>query len=125
MSKPLRINSTEETPEINFDPNAGVFKIIGCSYPENSQEFFTPIFDCIELYSQDPNDISILEIGLDYFNSSSIKQVFQLMYIMEDILGSGKEAKVIWRCKKEDELMFQKGKEFQNFLDVPVEVVVY
>jgi hypothetical protein len=102
-----------------------VFKISGRSYPEDAHTFYQPIITWMKAYSENPGAKTHLEIALDYFNSGSVKKVFALLYIIEDIMETGKDAKVIWRYATGDDLMQQKGMEFQKFLQVPIEVVAY
>ena len=123
MSDNLILTGTEDTPNIEFDRNSNVFKISGRSYPENTRAFYQPINDWLAAYGENPNPSTKLEVNLDYVNSGSVKEVFKILYIMEDIMESGKEAKIVWYYQKGDELMHQKGIEFQKFLEVPVEVV--
>lgn len=120
MSDSLIQEGTEETPDVQFDRTANVFKISGRSYPENAMEFYAPLISWMESYGENPNPVTNLVVDLEYFNSGSVKQVFKLLYAVEDILETGKEAKITWCYKKGDELMLQKGIEFQKFLDIPV-----
>lgn len=123
MLKALKISPSEETPEVCFDAQNETFILRGRSYPEDSHEFYSPLLEWFENYSNEPCDQTNLEIELDYFNSGSVKKVFNLMYLIEDLMESGNDAKVTWKYKKGDELSLQKGLEFQKFLEVPVEVV--
>ena len=119
----LKLSPTECTPEVVFDKSSNVFSITGRSFPEDSLTFYKPLLAWLNAYSNDANDPTVLEINLEYFNSGSLKQVFKLLYVIEDIMELGIEAKVIWHYKKSDELMMQKGQEFKKFLEVPVELV--
>ena len=119
----ITLSPTETTPEVVLDKKASIFKITGRSFPEDSLSFYKPLLNWLIEYSEDANDPTVLEINLEYFNSGSLKQVFKLLYVIEDIMELGKDAKVIWHFKKNDELMFQKGQEFKKFLEVPVELI--
>lgn len=121
--KTLSIEPTEDTPRVLFDPSANKFEITGRSYPENPKEFYLPIVKWLEDYRDAASGPINLVIAIEYFNSSSIKQVFMLMYIIEDIMETGKEAKITWKYKAGDDLIFQKGLEFNKFLQVPVELI--
>ena len=46
----LNIASSQSTPGIESDTNAGILRMHGDSYPENSFEFFDPIIQWIEDY---------------------------------------------------------------------------
>lgn len=121
----LKINAEEDTPEVVFDPSANRYEITGRSYPENAKAFYAPVISWLENYRDTANSPINLVISIDYFNSSSVKQVFVLMYIVEDIMETGKDAKITWKYKAGDELMLQKGLEFNKFLQVPVELVEF
>jgi len=123
MIEKLSISPSEETPEVLFDASAETFVLKGRSYPEDSHQFYKPLLEWFEKYSENPCDKTNLEIELDYFNSGSVKKVFTLMYLVEDLMEAGNEAQVTWKYKKGDELSLQKGLEFKKFLEVPVEVV--
>lgn len=122
MPENLILEETEDTPAIKFNREAGVFKISGRSYPENAAQFFKPIISWLEIYSANPNPATVFEVDLEYVNSGSVKQVFNMLFIIEDIMETGNEAKIIWCYRKGDELMQQKGEEFQKFLQVEVEL---
>ena len=123
MSDNLIREGTEDTPSIEFNRNSSVFKISGRSYPENAREFYEPVLNWLADYSESPNPTTHFEVDLEYVNSGSVKEVFKMLYIIEDIMETGNGAKIIWCYKNGDELMLQKGLEFQKFLQVPVELV--
>jgi hypothetical protein len=118
----LKIDPTEDTPSVIFDPVAGRFEITGRSYPENARDFYLPVAAWLEEYrDKAPGPINLV-VAIDYFNSSSVKQVFMILYIIEDIMEAGQDAKITWKYKAGDELMHQKGLEFNKFLQVLVEL---
>jgi hypothetical protein len=119
----LFIKRTKESPEIHFSKAKNIFKIDGRSLVENVHDFFVPIQEWITNYVQSPNANTTLEINLEYFNSGTLKQLFQLIYTLEDMNELGHSAKIIWYHKKGDELIYQKGLEFQRFLAISVDIV--
>lgn len=123
MCKKLVIKPTQETPEIVLDPQRETFLIEGRSMPEDPKKFYHPILNWFETYKTVPNEKTELEINLEYLNSGSLKQVINVIYIIEEILDAGHDVNVIWKHKPGDELMRQKGLEFQNFLEVPVQII--
>ncbi|MCB9224811.1 MAG: DUF1987 domain-containing protein [Crocinitomicaceae bacterium] len=122
MSDKLILRGSEDTPEINFDRSENVFSISGRSYPENPREFYKPVVDWLTNYSESPNPSTMLVVDLEYVNSGSVKEVFKMLYLVEDIMESGVEASIRWCYRNGDELMQQKGMEFKKFLQVPVEL---
>lgn len=123
MEDRFSLTGTDETPEIIFDRVKNEFKISGRSMPENAYEFYLPVHNWFEAYVQNPNDHTKLEIDLDYFNSGSVKQVFKLLCLIEEITEVGKAVEVKWSYKKGDELMQMKGHEFDKFLDINIQLI--
>ena len=121
MQKLLKYKSTSDTPEVLFDKANGTFHIIGRSLPENSYEFYKPIIDWTQEYSKDPNSKTELEVNLEYFNSSSIKQLLFIFMSLEKIKKAGKEVNVIWYYTEDDDLNKIKGREFESMLSIPFE----
>ncbi len=46
----LIIGHTEDTPNVRFEPETGVFCIEGRSLPENAVAFYNPILDWLKQY---------------------------------------------------------------------------
>lgn len=67
----LVIEKTDTTPEVIFDSLQGIFKITGRSIPLNPKRFYEPVLDWIISYAQTPNESTVLEIYMDYFNTAS------------------------------------------------------
>ena len=76
---PLVINSTEDTPEVIFDPTTGKFTITGTSIPENARKFYDQILAWNDEYLKDPNADTSVSFKLKYFNTASTKYLFDMM----------------------------------------------
>ena len=79
------IEATANTPNIKFDLEKGELNISGRSIPENSIEFYNPLFAALDKYLADPNpkNATILNIQLEYYNSSSsacLLSVFDFLF---------------------------------------------
>jgi hypothetical protein len=123
MKQTLKITGSDELPEVIFDKEKNEFKITGRSLPEDSFSFYKPIIAWLEDYLKNPNSVTHFQIFLEYFNSSSVKQVFFLLSKLEILVKNGKEVKIIWHYKSGDELMKTKGIEFSKLLNVPFEMI--
>ena len=122
MVDSLKLAGTEDTPEIDFDTTTGVFKVTGRALPEDAHEFFKPIEDWLQEYVESPLDSTIVEMRIDYFNSAATRYIFNLLMCFEDIVEAGKDAKIVWYYKAEDDMIESKGEEFESILDVPFEM---
>ena len=120
----FKINSTEDTPQITFNKSNSVYAIEGKSYPENPSEFYFPIYKQLELFVESTDKLTI-ETDLEYINSSSVKMIFAILNLVNKrhTLNPSGSYKVVWKYNSSDTIMENKGKEFQEFLDVPVELV--
>ena len=124
MEKTLVIKGTEDSPAIVFDPTSGEFSIKGRSLPEDASEFYKSAYDWLSSFIQQGNVVAELKISLDYFNSSSLKQILMLMMLLEDSVQQGKNTRIKWCYTADDELMEIKGREMMSMVDVPFDIVI-
>lgn len=111
------IPGSDRTPTISFKD--GVFSITGRSYMENSVEFYTPVKRMVEEH-QGPLQV---EIGLDFFNTSSSKCLMDLLFIVDKKHMTGCDCRIKWSYKIDDEDMRDAAEEFRDLLKhVPVEL---
>lgn len=121
----LIINDSIKTPTVVFDIT-GILEIKGKSIPENSLEFYRPVFEWLDIYSQSPAPKTELKISLEYFNTSSSKCLLDILRRLETINLSGKSAvKVLWFYDADDEDMMEAGEDYQALVKVPFELNVW
>jgi hypothetical protein len=122
--KPLIIQATEDTPEIVFDPLNNVFKISNVSLPENAIEFYMPVHAWLKKYREEPNPETIFDFNIEYLNTASSKQIFEMIFLIDKI---NENSKVIirWHYDKIDEDMYALGLRFTNLVKVKFEMVEY
>ncbi|OQX23163.1 MAG: hypothetical protein BWK80_27360 [Desulfobacteraceae bacterium IS3] len=111
----LKIESTKYTPEIYFDAEKNILSIIGESYPENTADFYAPVFSWLKKYlRQAGNETITVHIELTYFNSSSSKILLDFFDMFEEATSDGRQIMINWVYEKEDEETHQYGEEFQE-----------
>ena len=113
---------TEDTPEITLDKEKGIFSITGNSYPDDPVEVYKPAVDWLKEYVKSPNDQTIFDLQFSYMNTSSSKQVVDMMSILEEI-PSDKEVIVNWHYDKMDEDMEFEGETLQSTVNVKIELI--
>ncbi len=118
---PLIIAGSEESPGINFDKESGKFMIFGKSYPEEVKRFFDPVFIWLEEYLKNPNEETIVEIRLDYYNSATSTMLLEIFYTFEKLIEENKNVKIIWNYLEIDDDMLDAGKEYEEMLTIPFE----
>jgi hypothetical protein len=125
MLKPLVREKRADTPQVIFSPETEEFLIKGRSLPENAEEFYMPLLNWMEEYiSMLPEQLHLV-IELEYFNSSSVKQVLNLLILLENLIVEGKKVLIIWSYDEEDELMEMKGRELQSILNLPFKLEAF
>lgn len=122
MLEKLIIKGTRETPNIELDHSTGIFMLAGRSLPENAFEFYGPVVEWIKEYSQNPLQDTHFILAIEYLNSGSLKQIFRILYMLEDLVELGNAAKITWKYNAGDELMLEKGKEFKQFLEILIDL---
>jgi hypothetical protein len=121
--EPIVIEGTPKTPSINFNSQAGVFEIKGRSIPENSVEFYKPLVDWLEVYRESPLPKTVVDIRLEYFNTSSSKCILDVFKKLEAIHKSKNEVEVNWYYEEDDEDMLEAGEDYESIIRVPFRMV--
>lgn len=119
----LRIEATSCSPLIDFDPGAGILRIEGESYPENSFDFYAPVFAWLEDYLKDPAPAVVLEIGLSYLNTSSIKCMIDVLEMLDGAHGDGRSMAVRWHYGRDNDRALDMAEEFAEDVSLPFEIL--
>lgn len=119
------IAGTEDTPQIEFDSDSRVFTISGRSLPENAIEFYAPVLEWIEknLGEAERNSF-IFEVKIEYFNTSSSKQLAKLFLTIEKYVERH-DILVKWFYEKEDLDMLMSGNQYSKFLKLNFKFIEY
>lgn len=119
----LIIDDTIKTPTISFDYEGGKLEIKGKSIPENSLEFYRPVYEWLDNYNQSPKPVTDVMIRLEYFNTSSSKCLLDILRRMETLQLSGKsKVTVNWFYETDDEDMMEAGEDYQALVKVPFQL---
>ena len=107
----LFIKETPSTPRITFKIS-GALDMEGRSLPEDSVSFYTPIFDWAKGYKAEN---TILNIKLEYLNTSSSKQVLILLKIICEN-NADNEIEINWYYEEGDLDSLETGEHFAHIL---------
>jgi len=121
----LHITGKDDTPEVVFDGNTGLLKIIGRSFPQNAKKFYDPIFKWVDEYIENAPQDTIVEMKLDYFHSSSQKAIVDILRKLQKLKSLNKNIRATWYYHKNDEDMYEQGKEFEGYVNLPFEYITY
>jgi hypothetical protein len=122
---PIMIRATEDTPGIMLNAAEEIFEMSGRSLPEDVVKFYKPILDWLDDYMQSPNEQTVFNFKLSYFNTASSKIILDIMIKLEGMYKDGKNITIKWHYPSDDEDMEEAGKEYADIVDIPVELVEY
>ena len=115
----LRIELTQSTPRIYLDKKLSKFELAGKSFPEESRSFYAPLFNWLEEYAKDPNDETLFEFNLEYFNSSSSLIILEILNLLDKIFKNGNKVSISWNYLDIDEDMLEAGEEYSELVKIP------
>lgn len=121
----LIIEKTKVTPKINFDATSHTLEIAGESYPENSMQFYQPVFNWLNEYLNAVAEPVVFNFKLQYFNTSSSKCILNILEILEDAHNEGKTIDLNWYYLEDDEDMLESGQEFGEDMAIPFHYIAY
>ncbi len=121
--EPISLEGTTKTPTIKFDASEGVMEIKGRSIPENSIEFYKPMVDWLDEYAKNPKDKTIVNIQLEYFNTSSSKCILDVFKKLEAINKGKSDVLVNWYYEEDDEDMLEAGEDYESIIRVPFKMI--
>jgi len=130
----LKIEQSDNSPEIILDLENNHYTIKGESRPENVSEFYEPIMKWIEdwggqLYYRAKKygkiQSHVIRFQFEYFNSSSAKYIMDLLLKINEIDNSSDniQIKIEWAYDEMDEDIEEAGKEFEDLTSMQFQFV--
>jgi len=124
----LFISRTTISPEIIFSPEEGLFQIRGTSAPEDVRALYYPVISWIKTFADsliggDSNHFSsdnpfTFHIELDYFNSSSAKFLYDIVFEMKRLPPAGIPVIIEWCYDKEDIDLLEAGQDISSLVEM-------
>ncbi|WP_347488967.1 DUF1987 domain-containing protein [Desulfoscipio sp. XC116] len=119
----LYIEQTKGTPKIDFDPDANILVLWGQSYPENSFNFYEPIFNWVDCYLVECNAAMRIKVNLSYVNTSSSKCILMLLDKFEKAHQNGTSITLDWYYDIENESELECAEEFEEDITFPFNII--
>ncbi len=111
----INIEKSSKSPSVNFNPDTGIIEIIGRSVIENSKNFYEPLVNgWIDSYLESPKEQTIVNIYLEYYNTSSSMWIFQMLKKLTIVPKLNKQLVINWYYSDED--IKEAGEDFQLLL---------
>jgi SiaC family regulatory phosphoprotein len=117
--EPLIIEAGSKTPFISMKHDTGIIELKGKSIPENSVEFYQPVFKWLDEYTLSPNGKTAVTIHLEYFNTSSSKCLLDIFRKLEKLHGANNGVSILWLFEEDDEDMQEAGDDYQSIVKIP------
>jgi hypothetical protein len=121
----IKIAGSEDTPTVILDAENDIFEISGRSLPEDVAAFYEPVLNWLEEYAKSPNQKTIFNFKLVYFNTASSKLLLDILMKLESMHEAGCDVLVRWHYPDDDEDMKEAGEEYADIVSVPFEQVEY
>lgn len=124
MSAPKkRILPTKDSPEIILNPDGNI-KISGRIMKGDYPEAFYQLEEWVNNYISDPADVTNINIHLEYFNKSNVKNFITLLKKTETVRLRNKECIINWLYEDGDEDILEQGEYISSFLDAPLNFII-
>ena len=117
------VEKTLKTPSILFEN--GTLNIEGRSISEDPIIFYEPLIEKIRQYKNNPVKKTVVNIHLDYVNSSSNRALIKLLSLFEDMFKQGNDVVINWLYDKQDEIIYELGKDFRDLIKAPFNLEAY
>ncbi len=115
----ISLTKTTTTPAITARVADGFVEIAGDSYPENSVDFFQPIFQWFRDFMATQKRHLTVHFRMPYFNTSSSKCLLDILDMLQSYhYTSGGAVEVTWWYDENDDDMLESGKELGDGLDL-------
>lgn len=121
--EPISLEGSSKTPTIKFNADEGVMEIKGRSIPENSIDFYKPMVDWLDEYAKNPREKTIVNVQLEYFNTSSSKCILDVFKKLEAINKGKSSVQVNWYYEEDDEDMLEAGEDYESIIRVPFKMI--
>lgn len=131
--KPLILEPTEFTPDVNFDPVQNVLNVSGFSRPENVIGFYKPVVKWIQDYIEEvvmnntefDKALITMNFRMTYFNSSSAKFLLDILFELRKIHEKGNRVVINWYYESDDDEIKESGEELSDLVCLPFSYFEY
>ena len=119
----LYIESTDETPYVSFDPSKGTLELSGKSLLDDPDPFFNDLIEWVDLYISQPAKKTSFTINLESFNTSSLKQVLNLLLKLDELFKANNNVEALWIYNKDEDVMHELGQDYANMVKLPFQFI--
>ncbi|HOZ41246.1 MAG: DUF1987 domain-containing protein [Flavobacteriales bacterium] len=118
----LNIIATKSTPAISYNAEHAWFRVVGNSIPENASAFYAPLVNWLQDHGDQLPNGCAFEFSLPYFNSSSLKALYQVLMQIKRLQELGKQLSVTWYVEEDDDFMLEAGETYREMVSMDIEI---
>ena len=96
---------------------------MGRSIPDNPGEFYRPVHKWISSQVLNKKEVTRIEFGFEYINTSSTKWIYNIMKEIGGIKDLAENARILWYYEQGDEDMCDLGFILRSLVECPFFVV--
>ena len=116
----FKIKGEEDIPTVILDRDNSIFELSGRSIPEESVKFYPPRLNWLDEYARNPLPRTEFVFNMTYYNTSTAKQILEILLRLEDIYSMGHDVRVTWIYESGDIDMEDAGVEYARIVNVPI-----
>lgn len=120
--KPLNIPATKTTPAISYNADHAWFRVVGNSIPENASAFYSDVINWLKDHGDRLPSGCAFEFSLPYFNSSSLKALYQVLLQIKRHQELGKQFTVTWFVEEDDDFMLEAGETYREMVGMDIQI---
>ena len=117
------IEPTKKSLELECSP--GYFKLSGNSILSDPRKFFQPIVEWVEEYVQNPENLTTIDLKLEYVDTASVQSVFDIMRIFKPLQDKDKEVVVNFYFEFDDPELLELGEIMEGRLGIKFNFIEY
>jgi hypothetical protein len=121
MEKHIIQEELKNCPGIVYYPGMNMLEMVGRSIPENPDIIYTRLDDWITEHFERNNSLD-LNFQLDYINSGSSKNLYEILKKLTAMSRSGKRIRMKWKYEEDDEAMLDLGQHFRDTAGIPLDL---
>lgn len=122
---PLILEQTQDTPEVVLDKQGNKFSFSGNSIPEDVRKYYQPVIDWVDAYVKDPNEETVVNFKMSYFNTASTKSIFDVIATFKELAKNKKMLIINWYFPEEDDDMLEAGEGLSTLVRLPFNLIKY
>jgi len=119
----ISIEPTKKSLEVECKP--GYFKLAGNSILSDPRKFFKSIVEWVEDYVKNPEELTTIDLKLEYVDTASVQSVFDLMRMFKPLQENSKEVVVNFYFEFDDPELLELGEIMEGRLGIKFNFIEY